>query len=337
LRAALIEAVGEPPAVAEVPEPRRGPGEALVRIEAACLNPVESHIASGRFFDGTPSLPYVPGVEGVGVVVEGEQLAAGTRVRVEFVHPGYGRDGTLAELAVAPETPDACDRRSQAMVFPLPDGISDMAGAALGTSGYTALMLFDRAVEAGARLEGAHVLVVAATGSVGRCAIQVARLLGAARVVAAGRNPELLERARELGADATVRLEAGLETEQLAQRFLDAADGRLDLALEPLWGEPARAAIQALSADGVLVNFGQVAGQTADLPSLPLRNRRVTVVGHSGAWTTPAQRRVQFERLHALGSIAMDVDELSLDELPEGWRRMTDSAGAKLVVRPPRG
>jgi hypothetical protein len=87
----------------------------------------------------------------------------------------------------------------------------------------------------------------------------------------------------------------------------------------------------------VLVNFGQVAGQTADLPSLPLRNKRVTVVGHSGAWTTPAHRRVQFERLHALGSVAMDVNELSLDELPEGWRRLTGSAGAKLVVRPARG
>jgi NADPH:quinone reductase len=104
-------------------------------------------------------------------------------------------------------------------------------------------MLFDRAVEAGARREGAHVLVLAATGSVGRCAVQIARLLGAARVVAAGRSAELLERAGELGADATVRLDAGLDGEQLARRFLDAADGRLDLALEPLWGEPARAAM----------------------------------------------------------------------------------------------
>ena len=337
MRAALLQALAEPPVVAEVPDPSRGPGDALVRIEAACLNPVDAHIASGRFFDGPPRLPYVPGIEATGVVEDGDALAPGTRVRVEFVHPGYGRDGAIAEYVVAPETPDDSDRRSQAMVFPLPDGISDVAGAALGTSGYTALMLFDRAAEAGARLAGAHVLVVAATGSVGRCALQIAGLLGAARVVAAGRNPELLERARELGADATVQLDAGLDAEQLALHFRDAGDGRLDVALEPLWGEPARAAMLALSSGGVLVNFGQVAGQTAELPSLPLRNRRVAVVGHSGAWTTPAQRRVQFERLHALGSIAMDVDELSLDELPQAWRRLTGSPGAKLVVRPARG
>ena len=163
MRAALIQELAAPPVLAEMPDPERGPGDALVRITAACLNPVEVHINSGRFFDGPPRLPYVPGVEATGAVEEGEALAPGTRVRVEFVHPGYGRDGAIAEYAVAPETPDDADRRSQAMVFPLPDGVDDVAGAALGTSAYTALMVLERAVDAGARLQGAHVLVLAAT------------------------------------------------------------------------------------------------------------------------------------------------------------------------------
>src|ERR687898_2488265 len=121
MRAALVEEVGAAPIVADLPEPEPGPGEALVRIEAACLSPVDLHIASGRFFDGPPQVPYVPGVEGAGVVEAGDGLAPGTRVRVEFVHPGYGRDGALAQYALVPERPDGVRRESQALAIPLGD------------------------------------------------------------------------------------------------------------------------------------------------------------------------------------------------------------------------
>ena len=242
MRAAVVRAVGEPPAVEEVPSPERPPGSALIRVDAAALNPVELHISRGYFFEGPPELPYVPGVEAVGVVEEGESLAPGTRVRVEIIHPGYGRDGAVAELVAAPEEPDDSDRRSQAMAFPVGDGIDPVAGAALGSSAYTALMLFDRAARAGARVVGGSVLVVAATGAVGRCAVQIARRLGAARVVAAGRDAAALERTRELGADAVL----GLGGDDLAERLREeAGEGGFDLVLEPLWGEPARAEVPA--------------------------------------------------------------------------------------------
>jgi NADPH:quinone reductase-like Zn-dependent oxidoreductase len=341
LRAAVLRAVGEPPAVEEVPVPERGPGEALVRIEAAALNPVELHISHGRFFEGPPRLPYIPGVEAAGVVEEGDSLRPGTHVRIEFVHPGYGRDGAVAEYAVAPESPDDSDRRSQAMVFPLPEGVGFVDGAALGSSAYTALMLFDRAAAAGARIEGATVLVVAATGALGRCVVQIARKLGAARVVAAGRDAKALERTLELGADVAVSLGGDPATHasgsaddgDLRRRLADAAGHNgFDLALEPLWGEPARAAIETLGAGGVLVNYGQVAAATAEIPSLPLRNPGVTLVGHSGAWTTPAQRRDGFERVQELG-LTMDVEELALDAIAHGWRRLAGSGHGKLVVR----
>ena len=85
------------------------------------------------------------GLEGVGVVEEGERLAPGTRVRVEFVHPGYGRDGAVAEYAVAPEEPDASDRASQASVAPIGDELDDTEAAALGVPVFTALMCLERA------------------------------------------------------------------------------------------------------------------------------------------------------------------------------------------------
>jgi NADPH:quinone reductase-like Zn-dependent oxidoreductase len=359
VRAAIVEEAGRPPAPAEVPEPRRRPGEALVRIHAAALNPVELHIWNGHFFDGPPRPPYVIGLEGVGVVEEGDRFAAGTRVRVEYVHPGYGRDGAVAQYAVAPEEPDASDRASQASVAPIGDGLGDVEAAALGVPVFTALMCLERAQKAGASLEGAHVLVTGATGAVGLIAVQLAKLMGAARVVAAGRNAERLERARELGADATVELGGGAGSgvpEAAAQgastatapasgapalrdRFAEAAGGRLDIALDPLWGEPARAAVDALTRDGVYVSFGQAASPVAELSGIPLRNRRVTMVGHSGAWATPRERQQALARAHALAQqggqpLALDTEELALEDIAQGWDRLARSAGRRLVVRP---
>jgi NADPH:quinone reductase-like Zn-dependent oxidoreductase len=337
VRAALIEEAGRPPAPAEVPQPRRGPGEALVRIHAAALNPVELHIWNGHFFDGPPRPPYVIGLEGVGVVEEGERLAPGTRVRVEYVHPGYGRDGAVAEYAVAPEEPEASDRASQASVVPIAHGLDDVEAAALGVPVFTALMCLERAQKAGATLEGAHVLVAGATGAVGLIAVQLAKLMGAARVVAAGRNPERLERAAALGADATVEL--GSAPASLRDRFAEAAGGRLDVVLDPLWGEPARAAIDALTHDGVYVSFGQAASPVAELSGIPMRNRRVAVVGHSGAWATPQERQAALARAHEVasqagGRLTLDTEELALEEIGHAWERLSRSAGRRLVVRP---
>ena len=339
MRAAIVEAMGRPPAPAEVADPRRRQGEALVRIRAAALNPVELHIWNGHFFDGPPRPPYVIGLEGVGVVEEGERLAPGTRVRVEFVHPGYGRDGTVAEYAVVPEEPDSTDRASQASVAPIGDELDDTEAAALGVPVFTAMMCLERAQAAGASLDGAHVLVTGATGAVGTVAIQLAKLMGAARVVAAGRDPERLERARSLGADAAVELGEGLGAAELRDRFSEAAAGRLDVALDPLWGEPARAAIDALTRDGVYVSFGQAASPVAELSGIPLRNRRVTVVGHSGAWASPQERQAALARAHQLAEdggrrLTLDTEELALDEIGDGWERLSRSAGRRLVVKP---
>jgi NADPH2:quinone reductase len=305
-----------------------------VRIRAAALNPVELHIWNGHFFDGPPRPPYVIGLEGVGVVEEGERLAPGTRVRVEFVHPGYGRDGAVAEYAVAPEDPDAADRASQASVAPIGDELDDTAAAALGVPVFTALMCLERAQRAGASLDGAHVLVTGATGAVGLVAVQLAKLMGAARVVAAGRSSERLERALSLGADAAVEL----RSDDLRERFFDAADGRLDVALDPLWGEPARAAIEALTHDGVYVSFGQASSPLAELSGIPLRNRRITLVGHSGAWASPQERQAALARAHELAErggsrLTLDTEELALEEIGAAWERLARSAGRRLVVR----
>jgi NADPH:quinone reductase len=181
--------------------------------------------------------------------------------------------------------------------------------------------------------------VTGATGAVGMIAIQLAKLMGAARVVAAGRNGERLQQTLALGADATVELADGLTAAELGARFAGAADGRLDLVLDPLWGDTARAAIDALTGEGVYVSFGQAASPVAELSGIPMRNRRVTLVGHSGAWATPQERQAALARAHVLAErdghpFTLETEELGLEEIGAAWERLSRSAGRRLVVRP---
>ena len=87
------------------------------------------------------------------------------------------------------------------------------------------------------------------------------------------------------------------------------------------------------------MSFGQAASPLAELSGIPLRNRRVTLVGHSGAWATPQERQAALARAHELATcggapLTLDTEEIALDEIAAGWERLASSAGRRLVVRP---
>lgn len=116
-------------------------------------------------------------------------------------------------------------------------------------------------------------LVLGASGTVGMIGVQAAKLMGAGAVVAAARNEERLERAKELGADATVTF--GDDTDALAEAFRDAAPGEgFDLVLDPLWGAPALAAVQALALNGRAVLIGNSAARRSSCPRGPSARTR---------------------------------------------------------------
>ncbi len=106
-------------------------------------------------------------------------------------------------------------------------------------------------------------LVLGASGVLGQIAVQAAKLLGAARVVAAARSREGLERCLELGADAAV----GLDQDDLAGALAAAGEGRIDVVLDPLFGEPFAAALGAASFGARVVQVGASAGAEATVPS----------------------------------------------------------------------
>ena len=306
MRAALIRAAGSSPElVADHGEPE---GDVVVDITAAPLNPVDLSIAGGRFYAGPPNAPYVPGVEGVG--------HTGDCVRLWFeTGAGYAGDGSMAErAAVRPE-----------MAVELPDGVDDALAGCLGVAGIAAWVpLANRArVE-----EGETVLVLGATGVVGQIGVQAARVLGAGRVIAAGRDPERLERVE---ADAHVRLPA------TAEDLREAAGGGIDVVLDPLWGEHTAAATEAMNANGRLVVLGQSAGPEATLDSGVVRGKALQVLGHANALTPREMKHDAYRAMcdhAATGRLKVEYEELPLDDVAQAWERQAASPHVKLILVP---
>ena len=304
MRAAQIVELGKPPEVVEVQ--RDGP----IEIVAVALNPLDLAVAAGRFYGGHPPLPYVPGCEAVG------------RRDSERVHLfGEGRgtrlDGFLVERVDFPA----------ALAVPVPDDLEDAVASACGIAGIAGWLPV--AVRAPVRRDD-RVLVLGATGTVGSVALQAARVLGAERVVAAGRDPDRLERARELGADEAVQLEG----DDLAERLREAcgADGPT-LIVDPLWGEPVRAAAEAAAPDARIVHVGQSAAPEATFASSAVRGKRLSILGHSNFALSPDERRQAYVEVAghvAAGRIRMDIDTFSLDEIEAAWT--AQASGGKAVV-----
>jgi NADPH2:quinone reductase len=290
-------------------------GEAI-DVLAAPINPIDLAVSRGVLASGHPQLPYVPGCEAVGRTADG---------RVVWIFGGsLGRtsDGALAERAAV----------GDAFTVEVPDGADAALAAGLGIAGLAGWLPFAwRAPLSG----GEEVLVLGATGSVGLVAVQTAKRLGAARVVAAGRSAEGLQRAADHGADATVQLD---EARDLVAAFKQVFDGAgPGYVFDPLWGEPGAAAVLAAAPNATIVNLGQSAGATAVLSSEAVRFKGLSILGMS-VYNVPLGVLTEHYRLlveHAIaGDIRLDVEQVPLDSVADAWRRQVAGAGTKLVVIP---
>ena len=315
----MSRSLADLPEIGEAPDPVRGEGEALIRVLAVPLNPIEINVGAGRFYGGHPPLPFVPGGEAVGRVVEAETLAPDTLVWAHGGGLGTKRDGTLAELLSV----------SEDVLVSLPPDVDPALAGALGVAGLAGWLpvAYREPVK-----EGETVLVLGATGTVGLVAMQAARLLGAGRVVAAGRRPEALERAKRLGADAVVSLEA----DDLVAAFKEACGGDgPSLVIDPVWGEPAVAAATAAAPAARLVNIGQSAGAAAPFLSADVRGKQLAILGYSNFATPREVINREYLRLleHArAGEIEVEIKTFPFERVAEAWEAQAEGAGAKVVV-----
>jgi NADPH2:quinone reductase len=308
--AAILTEPGTPH-FASFEEPSAGDGQAVVDVAVAGMNPVDITIAAGRFAHLKPTFPCVAGREGVGVSGERRVYFGNT------VQPF----GSMAERALVAE----------AELFDVPDGLDEALAVALGVAGLAAWIPLTLRAKLQA---GETVLVLGATGVVGMIAVQAAKILGAGRVIAAGRDADGLRLAAERGADATVDIAAAGD---LAEAFRKAAEGAVDVTIDPLWGAPALAALQASARFGRHVQIGNAASATLDLPSGAFRQTSTAILGYTTATASREERAAAYAALaeHAgAGRIAVDVERMRLRDVEQAWQRQASCAHRKLVLVP---
>ncbi|MDR1968321.1 MAG: NADPH:quinone oxidoreductase family protein [Burkholderiaceae bacterium] len=298
----------------ELPTPQPGPGQALVRIQAASLNFPDLLIVQNKY-QTKPDLPFVPGSEYAGVV---EALGPGvTGLKVGQRVACLSGTGGFATHVLAPA--DRC--------VPLPPGFPPVDAAAFimiyATSHHA---LLDRA-----QLKaGETVLVLGAAGGVGMSAIQIAKLAGA-RVIAAASSDDKLAFCQRLGADAGINY----ATQDLRERLKELTAGRgPDVIYDPVGGPYTEPALRSIAWRGRYLVIGFAAG---DIPAIKINLTLVKGASIVGVfWGDFARREPQanaammdqLAQWYAQGKIKPLIDtQMPMSELKAAYARM----GARAV------
>ena len=317
MKAAIVERAGQPPVFGDFAEPVAAPGLSVVQVTAAAISHVAKSRASGAHYSADGCLPMIPGLDGVGFDERGR--------RVYFVLP-EAPHGAMAQRSLVEV------RRCIAV----PDGLSDTDAAAMaipGMSSWAAL------VERAQLRAGETVLINGATGASGRLAIQIARHLGARKVVATGRSATSLHALRALGADVTISLTQ--EPGALEQAFEDEFTRGVDVVLDYLWGPSAEALIVAAAKAGPeavairYVQIGAISGADITLPGATLRSSALQLMG-SGIGSIPQPRILAAIRgvLEAAPAAGFKVSTrlLPLAEVATAWD--AGDAESRIVLVP---
>jgi NADPH:quinone reductase-like Zn-dependent oxidoreductase len=319
MKAAVLRELGKAPRYEEFAEPTPGREEAVVRVRAASLKAIDRQLAGGSHYASPRVLPVVCGTDGVG------ELEDGTRVFFGGPRRPYG---AMAERTVA----------VRALCFAVPAGIDDDIAAALPNPGISAWLSLTQRAKLAA---GETVLILGATGVTGQLAVQIAKLLGAKRVIGAGRNARVLGRLRELGADATIQLEQ--HGESLKEAFArEGGAAGFDVIIDYVWGRPTetllvaitKSEFAAVTKETRLVQVGESAGATIALPAAVLRSTALTILGTAGI----PSREVLVDAMQQVmtraagGELRIETERVALADIESVWGR--SESGRRVVVIP---
>jgi NADPH:quinone reductase len=277
MRAIQIEEFGGPEVmqVAEVADPETSDGEVVVEVARAGVNFADTHVTNNDYL-AKYELPLIPGGEVAGRAPDGRRVAA------LLPHGGYAQKVAVHERALVP----------------VPDEVSDDQAAALLLQGLTARSL----LKLSANLQpGEAVVVQAAAGGTGCLTVQLAKRMGAGRVIALASSQDKRDLALRLGADEAVDSQA----DDLKAAILEANGGEpVDVVLEMTGGATFDACLQALAPFGRLVAYGNASREPVEIRSVDLMRTSRAVVGF---WLMHLFRRPQEVRegiAELLGAVA---------------------------------
>jgi NADPH:quinone reductase-like Zn-dependent oxidoreductase len=177
MNAIVVEDFEKTPSYGQFAEPEVGEGEVKLAVSATTLSPLVRLIAQGKHYSGSKQVPFVPGMDGVG------RLSDGSRVYFLFPRNPFG---SMAEFCVVHSN----------WCVKVPDDVDDFAAAVISNSGSSSWIALTHIAELRA---GQTVLINGATGSAGQLAVRIAKYLGAAKVIATGRNPQKLDALKNEG------------------------------------------------------------------------------------------------------------------------------------------
>ncbi|OBA61112.1 quinone oxidoreductase [Mycobacterium sp. 1100029.7] len=316
MHAAVVTTFDKPPAYHEFPRPTvQSADEMLVDVIAAGLHPRVRSQADGSHYTSSGALPLVPGIDGV----------------------GRAPDGTIRYFVLPDTTMGAMSEQTvidQRLSVVLPDGTDPVLVAAAMNPVMSSWVALRRRIDFE---PGQTVMILGATGSSGRMAVQVAKHFGAEQVIGAGRDVHRLATLPGMGADAVVRLGDATATRDLAQLARD-----VDVVIDYLWG-PITAEVMAGIASRrsdrgkplTWIEIGSVAGPSAEIPSAALRAVRLRIVG-SGQGSVPA--RDILSELPAIaaeissGRFELDARVVPLADVETAWTDTDD--GQRIVFTP---
>ena len=317
MKAAIVQGPGQTPVYGEFETPVPSSGESRITVTASAISQIVKSRASGSHYSSHGRFPFVAGIDGVGRLEDGK--------RVYFVLPPAPH-GSMAELTRVPST----------QCLALPDGLDDVTAAAIAIPGMSSWAAYTER----ARLKvGETVLVNGATGSAGRLAVQIAKHLGAKKVVATGRNTDALRSVATLGADVTLPL---LEDPvALEESFKEQFAAGVDVVIDYLWGRSAERLLIAgakAGPDAVPIRFvqiGSASGADITLPSAVLRSSAIQLMG-SGMGGSPLESLIEaigaVLRATVPGGFKIATTSVPLSEVERAWP--ADDSARRTVFTP---
>jgi NADPH:quinone reductase-like Zn-dependent oxidoreductase len=320
MKAAIIKAAGKSPVYGDFDEPIASEGKELITVSASALSQFSKSRSSGSHYSSDSVFPSVAGADGVGRTADGQ--------RVYFVLP-EAPYGVLAEKSLV---------RSRQCVA-VPNGLDDITAAAIANPGMSAWAALVKRAHV---QPGETVLINGATGTAGRLAVQLAKHLGAGKVIATGRNESELNELVSIGVDVVIPFTLGISDPSGAKQYERAliaefAHG-IDIVIDYLWGASAKTIIVAIAKaveDASPVRFVHVGGasreENIELPGAALRSSAIQLMG-SGVKSVPFPKlldsiRNVFEAV-APAKLQIATKTMPLSKIEEAW----DSPGKPRIV-----
>ena len=315
MKAAVVFGQRQTPVYADFGEPVAAAGETRIRVTSAAISQIVRSRASGQHYSSSGRFPFVVGIDGVG------RLDDGRRVYFVFPRAPYG---AMSERTVAPTT--------HCLVLPVE--LDDVTAAAIANPGMSSWAAYQERAHLKA---GETVLVNGATGAAGRLAVQIAKHFGAKKVIATGRNIEVLKSVATLGADVTIPLVE--DQTALEERFQQEFAQGIDVVLDYLWGLSAERLIIAGAKAGAetkpirFVQIGSVSGGDITLPSAALRSSAIVLMG-SGIGSIPFDRLIHaidgLLRAAAPAGLKIATNSVPLSDVERAWA--LDEGSGRTVV-----